>query len=263
MKIECNKLMSLGGPNGALRPLMLWKLTSLTTIATTMFHCMGLFYLFAKIRDRLMNEFYVYLPGFAAAYSILLMSALSPGPSVAILIGIATGQGRAPAMIATLGIALGSATINVFTMLGVGLILSEAAWLMSVLRIIGATYLFYLAYGAFKKAIIPPSLRSINAEYRSPMRCFTTGYLVQASNPKGIAFWLAIASVGATEGAGAGVVILFVIGAFLISFSCHGTWAIALSTSSIRSAYFAGRRWIEITLGSFLVFAAYKFSVSS
>ena len=72
-----------------------------------------------------------FLPGFAAAYAILLVGASSPGPSVAMLIGLATSEGRAPAMIATTGIALGSATINILTMLGVGLLLSQAAWAMT------------------------------------------------------------------------------------------------------------------------------------
>lgn len=96
-----------------------------------------------------MTEFAIYLPGFIAAYSILLVGASSSGPSVAMLIGIATSEGRTPALMATLGIAFGSVTINILTMLGIGLLLSQVAWGMSALRIIGAAYLLWLAYGAF------------------------------------------------------------------------------------------------------------------
>lgn len=77
-----------------------------------------------KIQDFPMTELAIYLPGFIAAYSILLVGALSPGPSVAMLIGIATSEGRAPALLAAPGIALGSVTINILTILGVGLVLS-------------------------------------------------------------------------------------------------------------------------------------------
>lgn len=192
-----------------------------------------------------------YLPGFIAAYAILLVGASSPGPSVAMLIGIATGQGRTPALVATLGIALGSMTINVLTMLGVGLILSQAAWAMSLLRVVGGAYLLYLAYGAFRKAMHPSAIQTIDSDRRAPLRHFMAGYLLQVTNPKAIAFWLAIASIGAVEGAGAAVIALFVMGAFLISFVCHGAWAVALSLSPIRAAYIAGRRWIESALGCF------------
>lgn len=205
-----------------------------------------------------MIEFAPFLPGFIAAYAILLVGASSPGPSVAMLIGIATSQGRAPAMMATLGIATGSLTINLLTMLGVGLILSQAAWAMSFLRLIGAAYLLYLAYGAFRKALNPPALQAMKAQSRTGLRHFVTGYLLQVTNPKAIAFWLAIASVGAVEGAGPGIVMLFVAGAFAISFSCHAAWALALSLAPVRRAYGAGRRWIEAGLGAFFVFAAWK-----
>ncbi len=205
-----------------------------------------------------MTEFANFLPGFIAAYAILLVAASSPGPSVALLIGIATTEGRAPALIATLGIALGSITINILTLLGIGLVLSQIAWGMAVLRIIGAAYLLWLAYGAFKKAIHPPLLQLVSANKRSARKLFLAGYLLQVTNPKAIAFWLAIASIGATEGGGIGIIALFIAGAFLISFTCHGAWAIALSAASVRAAYASARRYIEAGLGTFFVFAAFK-----
>ncbi|MBX2839623.1 MAG: LysE family transporter [Gammaproteobacteria bacterium] len=78
------------------------------------------------------------------------------------------------------------------------------------------------------------------------------------TNPKAISFWLAIASIGAVENADLWIVMLFVVGAFIISFACHGIWAVALSFNSIRRAYALGRRWIEMTLGSLFVFFSYN-----
>ena len=207
-------------------------------------------------------EFAFYLPGFFAAYSILLIGAASPGPAVAMLIGIATSEGRAPALTATLGIAFGSATINIITMLGVGLILSQMSWGMSALRILGSAYLLWLAYGAFKKAIRPPTFQLVSTSRRPPIKHFLAGYLLQVTNPKAIAFWLAIASVGATEGASSEIVALFIAGAFLISFLCHGAWAVALSASPVRVAYAHARRYIEATLGMFFSFASFKLITS-
>lgn len=210
-----------------------------------------------------MSEVTSYLPGFLAAYAVLVVGASSPGPSVAMLIGIAVGQGRTPALVATLGIAVGSMTINILTILGVGILLSQAAWAMSALRVLGALYLAYLAYGAFKRAGKPPSLQPVETKSKSLVKQFLGGYLLQVSNPKAIAFWLAVASVGAVEGAGLGVIVLFVAGGFIISFGCHAAWAVALSVNSVRNAYVAKRRWIETMLGGVFSFAAVKLAVSS
>ena len=199
-----------------------------------------------------------YLPGFVAAYSILLIAASSPGPSVAMLLGIATSQGRTPALTATLGIACGSITINLLTMMGIGWLLSQVSWGMAILRITGSGYLLWLAHGAFQRALHPPAFQLKSATRKTLLKYFLVGYFQQITNPKAIAFWLAIASVGATEGAGMEIVALFVAGAFVISFSCHAAWAIALSAKPVRTAYATARRYIEATLGMFFCFASYK-----
>lgn len=209
-----------------------------------------------------MAELTSYLPGFAAAYLVLLVGSLSPGPSVALLIGVATASGRKPALTTTLGIATGSLSLNVLTILGVGVLLSQAAWAMSIVRIIGAAYLLYLAYSAFRKALHPPQLHGINSVPQSYLNHFLTGYLLQVTNPKAIAFWLAISSIGAVEGAGSSVIGVFIVGAFLISFLCHGLWALLLSLSTVRQTYSQWRRRIEFVLGGLFTFAALRLIIT-
>lgn len=209
-----------------------------------------------------MTEITLYLPGIIAAYSILLVGASSPGPAVAMLLGISTSQGRQQALITSLGIAAGSMTINILTLLGIGLLLSEAAWAMTALRLIGSAYLIWLAWGAFRKAVHPPSVTVAHVTPKPASVLFWQGYLLQVTNPKAIAFWLAIASVGAVTGASPAIIATFVAGAFVISFLAHGAWAVMLSTKPVRLAYSRARRWIEAGLGTFFVFAAYKIATS-
>ncbi len=203
-----------------------------------------------------------HLPGFLAAYALLLVGASSPGPAVAMLLGIATTEGRAAALVSCVGIACGSSIINLSTLIGVGLLLSQAAWAMALLKLAGAAYLLWLAYGAFRRALHPPLVTFRDARFGSNGRLFSAGFLLQVTNPKAIAFWLAIAAIGATEGGGPAVVALFVAGAWMLSFLCHGGWALLLSSGPIRRGYAAGRRWVEASLGTFFGFAAYKIATS-
>ena len=199
-----------------------------------------------------------HLPLFLAAYSILLVAASSPGPAVAMLLGIGTSQGRGPALVASAGIACGSVILNIGTLVGVGLILSQAAWAMQVLRLIGAAYLAWLAWGAFHKAVNPPKVAAAEVPPAPAWRHFLAGFLLQVTNPKAIVFWLAISAVGATQGGGPLVLAAFVAGAFCISFGCHAAWGILLSSRPFRAAYARARRWIEATLGAFFAVMAYK-----
>lgn len=209
-----------------------------------------------------MTDYLQFLPAVLAAYAILLVGASSPGPAVAMLLGISMTQGRGPALITCLGIAVGSMTINILTMVGIGLILSQAAWAMSLLRVIGAAYLVWLAWGAFAKALNPPEVSVAATEVQVAPALFGKGYLLQVTNPKAIAFWLAIAAIGAVEGAPVTVVAAFVAGAFAISFSAHAVWALVLSSRPVRAAYASGRRWIEAGLGGFFTFAAFKLATA-
>lgn len=205
-----------------------------------------------------MIDLVAFFPGFVAAYAILFVAASSPGPAVALLMGISLTQGRSPALIASAGVAMGSVVINIAMLAGIGLLLEQAAWAMSILRFIGAAYLALLAYRAFRKALNPPKLEAIEMPRQSASRLFLMGLLLQITNPKAIIFWLAIASISATSGGGIVVVGLFVIGAFLISFGCHSAWALVMSAQTARQTYFRARPAIEGVLGTFFSYAAFR-----
>ena len=85
-----------------------------------------------------MSDLALYLPAFLTAYAILLMGTLSPGPAVGMLMGLALERGRATALFATFGIALGSACLNMATLAGFGLLVSQVAWAMTALKFVGA-----------------------------------------------------------------------------------------------------------------------------
>ena len=209
-----------------------------------------------------MTELLPFLPGFGAAYAILFVAASSPGPAVAFLLGIALANGRGPALVASVGIAFGSVLINLATLIGVGLLLSQVAWAMTVLRLLGAAYLIWLAWGSLRKALNPPDLQPMEVAPMAAGKAFVAGCLLQVMNPKAIVFWLAIAAVGATEGGGPFIILAFMVGAFVVSFACHGAWALFLSSNPIRAGYAAIRRWVDGALGAFFIFAGIKLALS-
>ena len=209
-----------------------------------------------------MDLFLTYLPAILLAYGILVMGGASPGPAVAMLMGISFGQGRHAALTACVGIACGSATVNTLTLMGVGMLLSQVAWAMLALKLIGSGYLAYLAYGAFRKAVRPPQITIEHRQTLSTTQLFVMGFALQVTNPKAIAFWLAIAALTPTAGAPFWIVGIYVLGAMIVSFLTHGTWALLLSAAPIRAGYQKVRRWIEGALGLFFAFAAFKLATS-
>mgnify|MGYP000583718471 CR=1 FL=1 len=206
-----------------------------------------------------MNE---YLPQLLLAWSIQAMGILAPGPSVMLILGVATGRGRLPAVVTAFGVACGSIILASATVLGITAIFAEVATLMTAIRFIGAAYLLWLAWKAFRNAINAPELHMRQVRSVSAWRAGLNGFTLQITNPKAILFWLAIASVGGVGNAPAYVIAIFIAGAFVNSFIGHGGYALLLSSGPVRRVYFRFRRWVEAALGGFFAVASYTLATS-
>ncbi|SMO37873.1 LysE family translocator [Paracoccus laeviglucosivorans] len=193
-----------------------------------------------------------FLPAFLAAYSIQIVGVMSPGPAVALLLGIGAEQGRASALMAAFGIACGAGVLALATSLGLGLIMQEIAWAGTALRLLGAGYLAWLAYKAMKKALSPPQVHVAEVRRQPMLRLFLTGLGLQITNIKALVFWMAAASVGPAQNAPLPVLLVFALGGTVLSLAGHGFWAVVLSSRPVRHAYNRARRWIEGALGIFL-----------
>jgi threonine/homoserine/homoserine lactone efflux protein len=201
-----------------------------------------------------------WLPNLAVGWGVQWLGVLSPGPGVALILATATTQGRAPAVVTCLGIAMGAAILAFAAVMGLATILAEIAWAMLAVKIAGVIFLAWLAWKSFGRAMAPPGLP--DATQMRNGRPVVTGLAMQLTNPKAILYWIAAAAVAGLDSAPWQVLALFVAGGAVNSFTGHGAWALALSSNLFREAYAGGRRWIEAALGTFFAFAAFKLATS-
>ena len=82
-----------------------------------------------------------YLPQLVLAWSIQFMGVISPGPGIMLIQSVAMSQGRKPSLITAFGIACASIVLSTATILGLTVIMAEAAGLVTFVRYLGATYL--------------------------------------------------------------------------------------------------------------------------
>ncbi|WGH80054.1 LysE family translocator [Jannaschia ovalis] len=200
-----------------------------------------------------MTDIAPYLPGLFAAWSIQLVSCLTPGPVVAVILGRAATGDRSGALRAAAGTATAAGILALLVSLGMASAasaLSEGLW---QLRMAGAAYLLWLAFNAFRRAAseAPPLRAGAGGGYR-------TALAVSLSSPKALAFWLAIAALGGIVGAPWPVLALFVAGSAAMSAGVHAAWAVFLSSSPMRAGYARARRWVEGTLGLLFTFFALR-----
>lgn len=211
-----------------------------------------------------MEQFYTYLPGIILAYSAFMLGISSPGPNVMAVIGTSMGVGRKSGIALALGVAAGSFTWAILTALGLSALLSTYASALTIIKIAGGLYLFWLAFKAFKSAASAHDLeaRQLDGKTRSPVGYAVRGYIIQMTNPKAALSWIAIIALGLQPGSPLWVAAVIVIGTFILSIVFHILYAVVFSTPIMVSLYGKARRYIQATLGVFFAFAGFKLLTS-
>ena len=202
-----------------------------------------------------------WFPHLLAGWGVQLIGVLSPGPGVALILSVATTSGRGASILTCAGIAAGSTVLALGTILGLGLLLTEIAWGMTAVKIIGAAYLAWLATKSFKKALTP-SYAPVITESIAAGRSAFAGFAMQITNPKAIIYWLAAIALAGLSAAPWTIVALFLLGSTANSFFGHGIWAMALSSRPFIAVYARARRSIDALLGTFFAFVAFKLATS-
>jgi threonine/homoserine/homoserine lactone efflux protein len=118
-----------------------------------------------------------------------MMAAVSPGQSFLFITRTAMTSGRVPALAATVGMAVGACVWAVAAMLGMAVILQQATWAYTILRIAGGLYLVYLAIMIWRHAPATIEIGTVKKQDMQLLASFRNGFLIQLANPKVVVFF--------------------------------------------------------------------------
>lgn len=124
--------------------------------------------------------------------AILILTA-SPGPSVLLCVTKSVTQGFSFALYSALGSLFAIIGIMTLSFTGLGLIIASSESLFTVIKYIGAGYLIYLGYKSFSsKEHSYEFTNEKNIVKKDKVKSFISGFIVGASNPKAIIFFVAL-----------------------------------------------------------------------
>jgi len=124
---------------------------------------------------------------YLAAWSL---AALSPGPAVMCSVAQSTRHGFRSSLAGISGIQLGNFLFFVCIALGLGTLLATATITFTVLRLLGAAYLFYLGARIIVSSLRRPLPSDSQPKASIPANhsLFLQGLLIQLTNPKALLF---------------------------------------------------------------------------
>jgi threonine/homoserine/homoserine lactone efflux protein len=183
--------------------------------------------------------------------ALYLAVTVSPGPNFAVVSRLAVSGSRRAAFGASLGIGLASIIYATLTMAGLAVLLEEIGWLARAVQICGGAYLIYLGVsawinaGAMAKAIGPVAARDGWYGLR-------TGFIVDLSNPKSIAFFIGLYAAAVPHGTALWAKVAIIAGCFVLETFWYALVAMMLSTPAALAIYRRFGKLIERTIGVFL-----------
>jgi threonine/homoserine/homoserine lactone efflux protein len=163
---------------------------------------------------------------FAGVVTLLVVI---PGPSVIFIISRALTVGRRSAVFTVVGNAIGFYAQAAAVAVGIGALVQRAAYVLTIMKWVGAAYLVYLGVQAIRHRQSMAEALSARITPVRPRRALRDGLIVGVSNPKTIVFFVITLPAFTTHTAGhlPPQLQMLLLGALLpaISLVLGGAWA--------------------------------------
>ncbi len=124
---------------------------------------------------------------------ICLMGAMSPGPSLAVVLKHTVGGGKANGLVAAIAHGVGVGLYAVMTVVGLALVIKSSPLLFNTIRYVGVAFLLYLAFKALTAKSSIAKLGADGVEV-SLVQSAWEGFMIAFLNPKLAIFFLALFS---------------------------------------------------------------------
>ncbi len=206
-----------------------------------------------------------YLTQFMTIAVVHLLAVASPGPDFAIVVRQSITYGRKTALWTSLGIGCGILIHIGYSLLGIGLIVSQSIALFSVMKIIGALYLIYLGTKAIRaKPMNNAEVYTRENQKKMPttLQAMRTGFFTNGLNPKATLFFLSLFTVvidpatPLTVQAGYGLYMAVATGVWFSSLS------LLFGHSSVRRTFLKIGHWFDRLTGAVLIGLGLKLALT-
>jgi RhtB (resistance to homoserine/threonine) family protein len=177
---------------------------------------------------------------------------MSPGPDFAMVSRNSLLLSRRAGVLTAFGIGAGVLVHVTYTILGVGILMSQSIWLFNALKLMGAAYLIWLGVKMLRAK--PQGDVTATAEVAlSDFAALRVGFLTNALNPKTTVFVVSLFMQVVQPTTPLPVQIgygLFISGAHIAWFALV---ALFFSAGSVRGQIMKVRHWIDRVFGALLV----------
>jgi len=175
------------------------------------------------------------------AFNLALLAAIaSPGPAFLVSVRTSIVRGRFAGMLTGIGLGFMSSMWTLAALLGLNGVFQLFPWAYTGAKLIGAGYLFYIAWNTWKNASLP-----LSNEANPTNRYFLDGVLLNLSNPKSVLFAAAVLIVIFPPYLSLYEKAFIVMNHFVVEVLCYALIAFVMSTEVVSRKYLAAKTWAD------------------
>ena len=210
-----------------------------------------------------MIEFSTYLNEFLIVIIATFFAVISPGPDFAMVLKQSITYGRRSSIYTSIGIGLGIGVHVIYTLLGIGLIISKSIILFTIIKFLGAGYLIYLGYQSLKsKGLKIEENKDNEIKNMSKMKSFSMGFLCNALNPKATIFFISLFTVIISIDTPIYVQAIYGIACIFEVMLWFVFLSIILSQKKVREFFKKFGIWFDRVVGAVLILIGLKIAFS-
>ncbi|MFK8329693.1 LysE family translocator [Pseudomonas sp. BJa5] len=197
----------------------------------------------------------MYWAEFLTVALIHLLAVASPGPDFAVVVRESVTHGRRAGTWTAFGVGTAIFLHVGYSLLGIGLIVSQSIMLFNALKWLAAAYLLYIGYKALRARPAAPGSENVadSTVERTPRAAFVAGFMTNGLNPKATLFFLSLFTVVINPHtplaiqAGYGIYLALATGLWFCLV------AMLFSQQRVRAAFARMGHWFDRTMGAVLI----------
>ena len=189
---------------------------------------------------------------------VCLLGAMSPGPSLALILSISINRGRIHGVTSSFSHGLGIALWAFLTAVGLSAIVIENSIIATILQCLGALLIIYVGINMLKTRPwkLGQSDALVNKSTEKLIKGISEGFLISLLNPKIALFFLAIFSHFISNNSNLTEIIILTITASVIDAIWYTFMSLMITVSKINVFIEKRGRFISVISGAILILIA-------
>lgn len=207
-----------------------------------------------------------YLTEWITLVVIFTLAAVSPGPDFVMAVRNSVIYSRKSGLLTAIGFALGVSVHAFYSIVGIGALISKSVFLFSIIKFIGAGYLFYIGYKALRSKGHSTPSDNTNVLERRPdltaLQAVRCGFVTNLFNPKATLFFLALFTQILSPETPYAVQAVFALTCAVIVWIWFSIVALVLTTRRVQTVFFHLSRWIDRVCGGLMIALGVKLALT-